>query len=62
MKAIINLYRKPSANELAQRELEESRRQLLESQRNSAYFEKLAQFYEQRIIKLRKQLTAEETA
>ena len=59
-KQFISLYRKPSANELAQRELEESRRSLLEAQRNHAYYEKIASFYETRISKLRKQLQSEE--
>ncbi len=60
MRVLIDLYRKPSANELAQRELEESRRMLLEAQRQQAYYEKITQFYETRIYKLRSQLKSEE--
>jgi hypothetical protein len=60
MKAILEFYRKPSANELAQRELEDAMRHLLEAQRNSAYFDKLSQFYEGRIYKLRTLLKTEE--
>lgn len=46
---IVETFRKPSATQLAQRELEESQRQLLECQKLQAYYQKMAEFYKQRI-------------
>lgn len=46
---IIQTFRKPSADVMAQRELEENQRELLNSQRNRDYYAKLAEFYEVRI-------------
>lgn len=46
---LIETFRKPSAVTLAQRELEESQRQLLECQRLHAYYGKMGEFYRQRI-------------
>jgi len=53
---MMNPWRKPSAEELAQRELDDARRGLLEAQRHRDYYAKTAEFYQVRINSLTKQL------
>lgn len=48
--------RPPSAEELAQRELDSDKRQLLEAQRNRDYFTKMVEFYDMRVRTLTSQL------
>jgi hypothetical protein len=48
--------RKPSADELAQRELDDMRRELLEMQRKRDYYQKMSEFCLLRIDKIRTQL------
>lgn len=52
MKALQKLFRKPSASELAIRELDDARRLLLESQRYRDYYTKMCEFHETRIRSL----------
>ena len=56
MKALMRLFTKPSAEELAQRELDEARRLLLDSQRTRDYHQKMVEFHQVRINALVKQL------
>lgn len=53
---IMETLRPPSAEVLAQRELESSRRGLLEAQRNRDFYSKMAEFYAVRIDRLTTQL------
>lgn len=52
----LELFRKPSAEVLAQRELDEDKRLLLETQRSKDYYSKLVEYYETRIRNLTIQL------
>lgn len=56
MRDIIELFRKPSAEVIAQRELDESKRQLLSAQYSKDYYTKMVEFYETRIRTLTIQL------
>lgn len=56
IRSLTSLFRKPSAEELAQRELDEAKRCLLESQRARDYHAKICEFYVTRINSLTKQL------
>lgn len=49
-------FRKPSADELAQRELDDARRDLLEMQRKRDYYQKMSEFCLLRIDRVRQQL------
>lgn len=49
-------FRKPSADELAQRELDDARRDLLEMQRKRDYYQKMSEFCLVRIDRVRQQL------
>jgi hypothetical protein len=49
-------FRKPSTEELAQRELDDCRRELLDMQRKRDYYQKMSEFCILRIDKLRQQL------
>ena len=49
-------FRKPSADELAQRELDDARRDLLEMQRKRDYYQKMSEFCMIRIDRVRQQL------
>ena len=51
--SITMLFRKPSAEALAQREYEDARRHLLECQRMHDYYEHMAAFQKVRINRLR---------
>jgi hypothetical protein len=53
---IKRLFTKPSAEELAQRELDEAKRLLLDSQRTRDYHQKMVEFHQVRISSLTKQL------
>jgi hypothetical protein len=55
-KFIERFNRKPSADELAQRELDDMRRELLEMQRKRDYYQKMSEFCMIRIEKVRQQL------
>lgn len=48
-----DMFRKPSAEVLAQREYEDARRSLLECQRMRDYYENMANFQSVRISRLR---------
>lgn len=50
---IVELFRKPSAQVLAQREYEEAQRSLLECQRMQDYYDNMVKFNSTRIAKLR---------
>lgn len=50
---IIELFRKPSAESLAQREYEDARRNLLECQRLRDYYENMVNYNNQRLARLR---------
>lgn len=54
------LWRMPSAEELAARELESARRNLLEAQRHAEYYALMVTFERQRIARLSKQLSQEQ--
>lgn len=49
---LIDLYRHPSAEVLAQREMEECRRDLLHAERMRDYYAKMAEFNKVRITQL----------
>lgn len=49
---LTKLFRKPCAEELAQRELDESRRSLLEAERYRDYYGKMCEFHQSRIRSL----------
>ena len=49
---ILELFRKPSAEVMAQRELEDAKRMLLEAQRSKDYYTKMVEFYDTRIRSL----------
>lgn len=53
MKDILETFKKPSAEILAQRELEDNKRSLLETERNREYYTQLATFYRNRINHLK---------
>ena len=53
---IKRLFTKPSADELAQRELDDARRDLLEMQRKRDYYQKMSEFCMIRIDRVRQQL------
>ncbi len=57
---IVEIFRKPSAEKLAYREYEESRRNLLQCQRMRDYYENMVKFEAQRIKRLRKVLEIDE--
>lgn len=59
MKDIIDIFRKPSAQQLAQRELEEAQRQLLQAQSAAEYAANLAKYHAERIRRLRTFLQTE---
>jgi hypothetical protein len=50
---MLSLVCKPTAEELAQREHEESRRHLLEAQRMRDYYEKMVEFHTTRVSRTR---------
>lgn len=54
MNRLIDLWRTPSADELAQREMEECRRDLLNAERMRDYYAKMAEFNKVRITQLSK--------
>lgn len=56
IREIIDVVRPPCADELAKRELDHSRRLLLESQKCLDYYGKMVEFYECRINRLTHQL------
>jgi hypothetical protein len=45
MNALTKLFRKPTAKELAARDLEDARRSLLQEQARAEYHAKMAEFY-----------------
>lgn len=59
---IMTLYRPPSAEVLAQREMEECRRDLLSAERMRDYYAKMAEFNKVRIIQLTKTIREPEVA
>ena len=59
MKDIIELFRKPSAQTLAQRELEEAQRQLLEAQSAAEYATNLSRYHAERIRRLKSYIQTE---
>ena len=48
----LNPFRKPSPKELAQRELEEAQRQLLQAQTNADYSRRMVEYHADRIKRL----------
>jgi hypothetical protein len=57
---IVEIFKKPSAEKLAYREYEESRRNLLQCQRMRDYYDNMVKFEAQRIKRLRKILEIDE--
>lgn len=53
---LIDAFRKPSAEMLAQRELDDCKRDLLDAQRMRDYYMKIAEFQEVRINRLTQML------
>lgn len=60
MNFITKLFQKPSAKVIAQRDLEECRRQLLASYNASEYHTKQVEYYTQVVKRLSKYVTSEE--
>lgn len=58
---IVELFRKPSAEVLAQREYEDARRNLLECQRLRDYYENMANFQSVRIGRVRAMIREADT-
>ncbi len=54
------LFRKPPAEKLACRELEEARRSLLQCQRMRDYYDNMCRFETKRIVRLREMLQIDE--
>lgn len=52
MKSLLSLLRKPSAETLAQIELEEAKRQLLVAQSNAEYRNAMVEYHRRRIARL----------
>ena len=52
MKSLLSLFRKPSAETLAQIELEEAKRQLLVAQSNAEYRNAMLEYHRRRIARL----------
>lgn len=51
-RALLDSCRKPSAEALAQRELDDTKRDLVVSQRTRDYYAKMVEFHEMRIARL----------
>lgn len=63
IKGLFEVFRKPSAATLAQRELEEAQRELLQAQSSAEYAANLVQYHRARIARLKIFVTKEgETA
>lgn len=56
MKSLLSLFRKPSAETLAQIELEEAKRQLLVAQSNAEYRNAMVEYHRRRIARLQTML------
>lgn len=56
IKKLIDTFRKPSAEVMAQRELDEAKRQLLEAQAGQEYAAAMVQFHQNRISRLNRML------
>lgn len=56
IKNFLEHFHPPSAEELAQRELDDDKRSLLEAQRQRDYFTKMVEFYDMRVRTLTSQL------
>jgi len=54
---VVELFRKPSAEVLAQREYEDAQRSLLECQRMRDYYDNMVNFQKTRLASLQKMLT-----
>ena len=54
IESIVQVFKRPDADELAQQELEESRRSLLECQRMKDYYDNMVKFHTARIAALKK--------
>ncbi len=54
------MFRKPPAEKLACRELEEARRSLLQCQRMRDYYDNMCRFETKRIVRLREMLQIDE--
>lgn len=59
---IIGMYRQPSAEVLAQREMEECKRDLLSAERMRDYYAKMAEFNKVRLSQLTKTIREPEAA
>ncbi len=57
LREVIEILRKPSAEVLAQRELDEARRQLLQAQAGKEYAAALVTYNEARIVRLERFLS-----
>ncbi len=57
VKQLIEPFRKPSAEIIAQRELEDAKRELLQAQAGQEYAAAMVQYHEARITRLRSMLT-----
>lgn len=56
LRLIAQTLRKPSAEELAQREADEAQRQLLDAQSKAEYYNHIVRYHRERIQRLRAQL------
>jgi hypothetical protein len=61
LNTLIKIFSKPSATELAYRELEDAQRHLLEFQKQRDYYAKLSEFSEVRIASLKRRLAQEKS-
>jgi hypothetical protein len=52
VRELIESFRKPSAETLAQRELDEAKRQLLTAQSHQEYYKRLADYNHDRVMRL----------
>lgn len=52
VKELIETFRKPSAEQLAQRELEEAKRELLKAQTHQEFYKRVADYNEDRVRRL----------
>ncbi len=57
VKQLIEPFRKPSAELIAQRELEDAKRELLQAQAGQEYAAAMVQYHEARITRLRSMFT-----
>jgi len=50
--SVLDVFRKPTAQQIAERDLEEARRQLLKAQSHAEYWRRMADYYSDTIKRL----------